>query len=167
MKKPEKAVVQNLGFPPFWAPSEKKNDAGHHGEFHARVIAFDNRDPKMNRWVFQLIEDTLVCGQGDAEHRVEIEVNPGDFFTTSDYAAFMTLDDFLGLDVYITALSKERMATDARKTMWKWELVTSPEVDAIVRKRRENKRRQLAANGQPAPKQMAQNAEYVDDLPVG
>lgn len=109
---------ESLGFPPYWNPSESAS-------FIAVPIHFDNADPEFERWVFQATHDMVDSNGAVMTHRgpkdaegfaEEAPVKAGEFFSTSNYAQFEKLGQYLGLPIMIYVKGKRKLANG--HTMW-------------------------------------------------
>jgi hypothetical protein len=121
---------ENLGFPPYWNPSEG-------GKFAATVITLDDGDPDFKRWVFQAAHD-LECHTGpkgeDGSEPEKVLVKKGEFFSTSDYVQFR-LHQYVGLEVMIY-VKGGKVKIAGGKTMWSMGMRVSTAVKELLNKRR-------------------------------
>lgn len=123
---------QQTGLPPYWGPNEEELAKGVPQFFHARVIAFDGKDPAFKRWVMQAV-DPITCWRGK-ERAEEVLVKPGEFFSVSHYAG-LPLGRYFGFPVFVVAKGKRKI--DGGQTVWEWTLRTSPEAAKAVQARQE------------------------------
>lgn len=145
----EDLVEQDLGFPPFWCPSEEKTKDGDYGKFFARLVGSDDSDPNFRRWVFEALHETL-GHKGGGDDGEDVIVKSGEFFTMTKYGGLERLREFGGLRVRITALKKVPHFVKAKGTMgsrWVFEVKLHKEDVATL-----DQRREAAVSGPPAPK---------------
>ena len=115
---------------PYWQPSEKKGSKGHHGAFRAKVVDFDDADPKFKKWVFQATHKTLcyVGSEGKENYR-SLVLEPGDYFTTSAYTE-LRLHPYIGHVVEIVSVGKDTKVSE--NPMWRFQLRTTDATDAAL-----------------------------------
>lgn len=135
---------EQVGFPPYWKP-KKEGDL-----FLAKVVLKDERDPAFPRYIMQATKFPIVCQQGPAEDADLVVVAPGDYFTTSVWAA-LPLDDFFDLEACVMAVKKRKLpGNDAsqgvKRDLWQWEVKATAEVRKQIASRRLEARQALAAS---------------------
>lgn len=123
---------QQTGLPPYWGPNEEELAEGVPQFFHARVIAFDGKDPAFQRWVLQAV-DALTCWRGK-EKEEEVQVKPGEFFSISAYAG-LPLGRYFGFPVFVVAKGKRGIGKG--QSVWEWTLRTTPEAAKAVQERQQ------------------------------
>ena len=130
---PDGYVEQQTGLPPYWGPNEEQLKNGVAQYFHAKVIMFDNKDPKFERWVLQALAP-ITCFRGKREQAEQVDIKPGEFFSISDYAG-LPLGRYMGHPVFVYAKNKRPIS--GGQEVWEWGLRTSPEVARLVQERYE------------------------------
>ena len=126
---------ENLGFPPYWNPSEG-------GKFAATVITLDDGDPDFKWWVFRSCTRSRVpipAAKGeDGSEPEKVLVKKGEFFSTSDYVQFR-LHQYVGLEVMIY-VKGGKVKIAGGKTMWSMGMRVSTAVKELLNKRRMSNR---------------------------
>jgi hypothetical protein len=132
---------EQIGFPPYWNPSEGK-------KFLARVIARDERDPAFVRYVLQA-QCKHTCQKGPSDDAEPCEVRAGEYFTCSVYAA-LPLTDYYGVVVLVTAVKKRKLAATQdnplKRDMWDFNLKVSPTDHKMLAERKVAQAKQLGQN---------------------
>lgn len=135
---------EQVGFPPYWKPKQPGD------LFLAKVVLKDERDPLFPRYVMQATKFPIVCQQGPAEDADLVIVQPGEFFTTSVWAA-LPLDDFYDVEACIMAVKKRKLpgneaSEGVKRDLWVWEAKATKESRALIAGRRLEARQALAAS---------------------
>lgn len=107
-------VSDQIGFPPYWNPSEGK-------KFYGRVVARDERDPDFIRYVIEA-GVRHQCQEGPSDEARPVTVDRGQHFNVSVYAS-LPLENYFGETVLVTALRKRDI--DGGKQVWIFDLKTT------------------------------------------
>lgn len=103
----EQLVNEETGFPPYWQPGIGK-------VFKATVMSRDDREPDFIRYHLLALAPVM-CAKGPADDSEEILINPGEFFTCSEYAA-LHLHKYFGMDIKVVTWRKRKLdANEASK----------------------------------------------------
>lgn len=162
-----KFVTQQIGFAPYWTPyvvcsecgdrlAEKQPSCPKHptapllgSKAIGVLLNRDPRDPNFVRWVFQA-KTRLICHRGPQEDDETVIVQPGEFFSMSEYAGLRdALPLYLGCTVLIKVLHKRELPpspTSGGKPRTFWEF--SLGVDETVAKLMNDRRLALAEEAQ-------------------
>lgn len=127
------------GYPPYWQPEKG-------AKFFAKPVSIDLRDPKFIRVVFEALQP-LECQRGPVDEAEQVLVEPGQFFTTSIYAAFQDIDMYIGMPVMVHAKEKKRQTSDPSKSYWVFEGKVSPENAKRIQATKMQRFRELQASG--------------------
>jgi hypothetical protein len=117
---------EQIGFPPYWNPSEGK-------KFYARVVDVDDADPDFQRFVLQAGHD-IECQRGPSADAETVVVHKGEFFTCSVYAS-LPLHRYLDIPVLVTVKGKRKL--DGARTLWEFSLAVSEQAKKVLAKRRQ------------------------------
>lgn len=138
----ENWVDEQVGFPPYWNPTEGK-------KFAARVMARDERDLNFVRYVLQALHLTP-CQNGPADDAEQIKVKKDEFFTISDYSG-LPLHEFFGEVVIVEALRKRKLAANEanpqKRDLWVWSVKVSPETKKKLAEKRKSTGQYILTGG--------------------
>lgn len=112
---------EQISFPPFWKP-EWNPDTKSGNAFFGMPVEFDDRDPDFPRYVMQT-ESVITCEKGDKANREVVQVQKGEFFTLSAYAA-LPLDRFIGMRVLVEVVGQRDVGQP--QPMYVFKLKVSP-----------------------------------------
>ncbi len=135
---------QQVGFPPYWSPQREGQP------FFGRVVALDTRQEDFYRYVVQATKFPMFCRLGPADDAEKILVQPGDFFTVSNYAS-LPLEEFFDIEVIVIATKKRKLpgneaSKGVKRDMWMWDVrVESEKEKQIIATRRADKAKELMA----------------------
>lgn len=135
---------QQVGFPPYWSPQREGQP------FFGRVVALDTRQEDFYRYVIQATKFPMFCRLGPADDAEKILVQPGDFFTVSNYAS-LPLEDFFDIEVIAIATKKRKLpgneaSKGVKRDLWMWDVrVESDKEKKIIEQRRSDKAKELMA----------------------
>jgi hypothetical protein len=135
---------QQVGFPPYWSPQREGQP------FFGRVVALDTRQEDFYRYVIQATKFPMYCRLGPADDAEKILVQPGDFFTVSNYAS-LPLEDFFDIEVIAIATKKRKLpgneaSKGVKRDLWMWDVrVESDKEKKIIEQRRSDKAKELMA----------------------
>jgi hypothetical protein len=135
---------QQVGFPPYWSPQREGQP------FFGRVVALDTRQEDFYRYVIQATKFPMFCRLGPADDAEKILVQPGDFFTVSNYAS-LPLEDFFDIEVIAIATKKRKLpgneaSKGVKRDLWMWDVrVESEKEKRIIEQRRSEKAKELMA----------------------
>lgn len=142
----EQLVEEQTGFPPYWNPGIGK-------WFKATVMNRDERDPDFIRYHLLALAP-VVCAKGPSDDAEEIEVQPGEFFTCSAYAA-LPLDKYFGIDIkVITYKTRKLPGNDASKgvkrDLFEFKILVTPDTRNLLEAGRKAEAKALRQAAQDA-----------------
>jgi hypothetical protein len=107
------------GFPPYWNPTEGET-------IYFEPLFKDARDPEFVRYVCRALMPLTAATGSKTEGKDEpVEVLAGERFCISEYTS-LPLEQLLGnpaIPLKLVTLSKERVASDPKKTRWAFDLI--------------------------------------------
>ena len=99
----QSVVDTQVGLPPYWKPMPDGTGSAVGRWFCGVPMSLDNQDPNFPRWVIQATQP-LTCYRGPKADMEEVQVQPGDLFTISEYAG-LNLREYFGMKIGVVIVS--------------------------------------------------------------